>query len=199
MERCEKGIHDVKMQGRSLGILQNCCSLFLDIINNASASPCERIVALILISEAAPFKNSGNGRVGSTQLVKHLSNRLHTGKRCHRAYNDLIFPFKETHGILEFKSPELHFSPWKQFQAKRQTLDTTSRVQIHLPWRMLWMSTPTRPFSPFPTASLTSCSGTVSKELDFFRIRSSNTTYGTGCQFLNPTLAPPSYPALNLS
>ena len=37
--------------------------LFLDIINNASACPCEGIVTLIPIPEAAPFRNPGNGRI----------------------------------------------------------------------------------------------------------------------------------------
>ena len=76
MERSKKGIHDDELQGQSpirWGTETYCSSaLFLDIINDATASPCIGIVSLIPIPKAAPFGNSRNGGIGSTQLVKHF-------------------------------------------------------------------------------------------------------------------------------
>jgi len=199
MERCKKGIHDVELQGQSLirwGTKKYCPSaLFLDIINDATASPCIGIVSLIPIPEAAPFGNPRNGSIGSTQLVKHLSNRFHTRKKTYCTYNHLMFPVKEIHGIPKYGLSELHFSPWKQKDKPRIQLRGCKPIFLG---ECRGCPFPHSPISPFATTSLASCGGTVCNESEFVS-RTFNITYGTGCQFLNPTLAPPSYPALNLS
>jgi hypothetical protein len=175
MERFKKGIHDVELQGQSLirwGTKNYCPPpLFLDIINNATASPCIGIVSLIPIPEAAPFRNSRNGGIGSTQLVKHLSNRFRTRKKTHCTYNDLMFPVKEIHGISKYELSKLHFSPWKQKGKPWIQLRGCKPIFLKECRRRPF---PHSPISPFATISLASCGGTVSNDSEFELTRQYN-------------------------